>query len=249
MKRNQDNCSVSYERSKTIFIKDNLPIKQFGNLNAEIVEWNNRMYQKHPTPYQGLAGFIERARVRTVLKFTSIKPNDAVLEIGCEAGNLLFQCPKVKRIVGVDISSSALQDAYQLFKANNRSAEFIHIDAQLPLPFLKGEFSVIICSEVLEHVSDPRSVLENIYRISNAETRILITIPTEATKLFIKNVLRKLRIFNLLFPGIEENQSEWHLHAFSKNKLFSLNHDLFQIKKSTVVWLNHFVALMSLKSN
>ena len=207
------------------------------------------MYQKHPTPYQGIAGFIERARIKSVLKFTAIKPNDAVLEIGCEAGNLLFQCTNAKRIVGADISLNALQDACRLFKSNNRSAEFFHIDAQLPLPFLKGEFSVIICSEVLEHVPDPRSVLENIYRISNADTRILITIPTEVTKLFIKNVLRKLRIFHLLFPGIEENQSEWHIHTFSKNKLFSLNHDLFKISRSTLVWLNHFVALMRIKPN
>ena len=207
------------------------------------------MYQKHPTPYQGIAGFIERARVRTVFKFAHIKPDDTVLEIGCEAGNLLCHCPNAKRLVGVDISSSALKDAYRLFEKHKRLAEFYQMDAQITLPFKKGEFSVIICSEVLEHVNNPRSVLKNIYRISNADTRILITIPTEATKLFIKKILRKLKIFHLLFPGIEENQSEWHLHAFSKNKLISLNHDLFQIKRSTVVWFNHFVTLMNYKGS
>ncbi len=228
-------------------MNNNFAIKQFGELNAELVEWNNQMYHKHPTPYRGIAGLIEWARVRTVLKFAHIEPDDTVLEIGCEAGNLLAHCPNAKRIVGVDISSSALQDAYHLLKANNRPADFFQLDAQMPLPFSKGEFSVIICSEVLEHVNNPRNVLKNIYRISNADSRIIFSIPTEATKIFIKKVLRQLRIFHVLFPGIEEEQSEWHLHAFSKNKLLSLNHDLFQINKSTVVWFNHYIALMSLK--
>jgi 2-polyprenyl-3-methyl-5-hydroxy-6-metoxy-1,4-benzoquinol methylase len=225
-------------------MNNDFTIKQFGNVNAELVEWNNQMYHKHPTPYRGLAGFIERVRVKNVFKLARIEPNDTVLEIGCEAGNLLNHCPNAKRIVGVDISSIALQEAYRLFKANKRSAEFFQLDAQMPLPFSKGEFSVIICSEVLEHVRNPRNVLKNIYYISNADTRIIISIPTEAPKIFVKKALSQFGIFDILFPGIEKEQSEWHLHTFSKNKLQSLSHDLFQINKSTVIWFNHYITLM-----
>jgi ubiquinone/menaquinone biosynthesis C-methylase UbiE len=67
-----------------------------------------------------------------------------VLEIEGEAGNLLNHYPNAKRIVGVDLSSSTLQEAYRLYKANKRSAEFFQLDAQMPLPFSKGELSVII---------------------------------------------------------------------------------------------------------
>lgn len=228
-------------------MNNNFTIKQFGDLNGELAEWNNHMYHKHPTPYRGIAGLIEWDRVRTVLKFARIEADDTVLEIGCEAGNLLAQCPNAKRIVGVDISSSALQDAYRLFKAKNRSAEFLQLDAQMSLPFSKGEFSVIICSEVLEHVKNPRNVLRNIYHISTADTRIIISVPNEGAKMFVKKLLRQLRIFHILFPGIEEGQSEWHLHVFSKAKLLFLNHDLFEVKKSRVVWFNHYIALMSHK--
>ena len=58
------------------------------------------MYQMHPTPYSGLAGMIERARSRKVLEFAQINPDDAVLELGCEAGNLLINVPLCRRIVG-----------------------------------------------------------------------------------------------------------------------------------------------------
>jgi cyclopropane fatty-acyl-phospholipid synthase-like methyltransferase len=80
------------------------------------------MYHQHPTPYHGIAGFIEHSRVKTVYKFACVQPDDSVLEIGCEAGNLLYQCPKARRIVGADISSRALRDAHQLFKSNKGSA-------------------------------------------------------------------------------------------------------------------------------
>jgi 2-polyprenyl-3-methyl-5-hydroxy-6-metoxy-1,4-benzoquinol methylase len=225
-------------------MNNNVTLKQFGNLQADLVEWNNQMYHKHPTPYRGLAGFIEWARVKTVFKFARIEPDDTVLEIGCEAGNLLHCCPIATRVVGVDISSSALQEAYRLFKLNKRHAEFFHLDAQMPLPFRKGEFSVIICSEVLEHVRDPRSVVQNIYDSSTPDTRIIISIPTEAPKIFVKKLLNQCGIFNIFFPGIEKEQSEWHLQTFSKHKLQSISRDLLHIRKSTVVWLNHYVALM-----
>lgn len=223
-------------------------IEKVGDLNPELVEWNNNMYQRHPTPYRGIAGIIEWARIRTVFQMARIGLDDNVLEIGCEAGNLLFQCPDAQRIVGVDISSRALQDAYHLFEKNKRSVEFYQLDAQVSLPFSEGEFSVIICSEVLEHVKSPRDVLRNIHRISNAGTRIIISIPTEATKILIKRVLLRLKLFHLLFPGIEEMKSEWHLHTFSKHKLVSLNGDLFKIRRSSVVWFNHYVALMSVNN-
>lgn len=229
-------------------MNNNFKIKRSGNLNTDLVEWNNRMYHKHPTPYRGLAGFIESSRVKTVLKFAHIKPNDAVLEIGCEAGNLLIHCPEARRIVGVDISSAALQEACRLFDANKRTAEFFQLDAQMPLPFSKGEFDVIICSEVLEHVRDPINVLRNIYNISSPDVRIIISIPTEAPKIFVKKVLSRFGVFNIFFPGIEKDQSEWHIHAFSKKKLIALSKDLFQIDKSAAVLFNHYVTLMTLLS-
>ena len=51
-------------------------------------EWNDEMYKLYPTPYVGLAGFVERKRARTICSLADIKSTDAVLEIGCEAGEI-----------------------------------------------------------------------------------------------------------------------------------------------------------------
>jgi protoporphyrinogen oxidase len=58
-----------------------------GPIDQERAAWNDAMFAAHPTPYtRGLARRIELARVRTVLGLATVRPEDRVLEIGCEAG-------------------------------------------------------------------------------------------------------------------------------------------------------------------
>jgi 2-polyprenyl-3-methyl-5-hydroxy-6-metoxy-1,4-benzoquinol methylase len=215
--------------------------------NNDWVEWNNRMFEKHPTPYRGLAGFVEHHRVRAVCSLAQIKEEDSVLEIGCEAGNLLLSLPQCKRLVGFDISTKALAEAAAKFGSNRRPVEFFHGDATKDLPFNKNEFSVIICSEMLEHVSAPRAVLENIVKIASTSSRIVLTVPNERPILFIKKLLSKLRIFRLLLPTIEAEQSEWHLHRFSKLRLIEKSRSLFTIEKVRFVLGLRVIALARIK--
>lgn len=219
-----------------------MKIKQHGSPNPQLVDWNDRMYLKHPTPCSGITGVIGRSRLRTILNFAQIKSDDAVLEIGCESGNLLVKVPNARRIVGADISEIALENAVRLFENRGRFAEFLQLDAEQPLPFSRGEFDVIICSETLEHVQNPRAVLENIHRISTADTRIVISIPIEAPKVFIKKLLSTTGLLKVLFGSIEAGQSEWHLHVFSKKKLHDMTFGLFEVKRHKTLWPAHYVA-------
>ncbi len=218
-----------------------MKITKLENLNPELVSWNDRMYGEHPTPYRGVAGMIEKARLQAVLSFAACQASDRVLEVGCEGGNLLGSLPTVKRIVGADISGKALQDAQRLLNSQGRDAEFYQLDAQQSLPFACGEFDIILCSEMLEHVEDPRAVIENIFAIANQDTRIILSVPIETPKLVVKDFLSKMGLFNVLFPGIEEGQSEGHLHAFSVDKLLDLTHDLFEKQQQKSIWGIHYI--------
>ena len=91
---------------------------------------------QHPTPYYGLAGLVEKARLRAINKLADIQPNDSVLEIGCEAGNLMLSLPQASRMVGFDISQKALDVAEQSFQAAKRSAEFVFGNGEEPLPLI-----------------------------------------------------------------------------------------------------------------
>jgi len=222
-----------------------MKIIRTGDIDPSLAAWNDRMYKKHPTPYNGIAGLIEKARVRTVLKFAAIQETDAVLEIGCESGRLLMKVPKCRRLVGADISRAALEDAAELFGTRERRAEFFQVDAQQQLPFQQGEFNVIICSETLEHVEDPVAVLKHIHSICEPRTRIAVSVPIQAFKERAVLILKAAGVFRFLFPGIEEEQSEWHLHTFSKERLSALAGDLFVLEKSTSLLLYHYIALMT----
>ena len=113
------------------------------------------------------------------------------------------------------------------------------------LTFAPGEFDVIIISEMLEHVDDPRAVLQQVHAICTPATRLVITVPNERPKLVIKDVLRALRLFDLLFPGIEEGQSEWHLQQFSKPLIRETVKGLFTVQSISSVWGAHYAAKLT----
>ena len=206
------------------------------------------MYRAHPTPYtQGVAGIIQKARVKAVMKHGRILPSDSVLELGCEGGHLLVECPPARRLVGADISLEALADARSTFSTRGRVGDFIQVDALEPLPFQRGEFDVIICSEMLEHVSDPRKALMNIREICAPATRVVLTVPIEAPKIKIKSILQSVGLLKVLFPGIEVGQSEWHLQAFSRAMLLEMASDGFAFESGNYVWGAHYVALFSVR--
>jgi 2-polyprenyl-3-methyl-5-hydroxy-6-metoxy-1,4-benzoquinol methylase len=205
-------------------------------------EWNDEMYKRHATPYSGIAGFIERQRIKRILNMAKVSPSDTLLEVGCESGNLLTNFPPCRRVVGFDISEFALQDANLLFARLGKKAEFVQGDASAPLPFQQGDFSVVVCSEMLEHVPDPRKCLENILGICNKETKIILTVPNEKPKLVIKSILKYLRVFDMLFPNIEENQSEWHLQSFDAAQLRAICEGLADIVTIESVMGLHFLA-------
>ncbi len=218
-------------------------------MDKELAQWNDRMYEKHPTPYYGLAGYVERARLRAIHRLANIKPQDRVLELGCEAGNLLMSLPEHERTVGFDISARALNKARKTFNHAGRDALFVHGDAMEPLPFEKGEFSVIICSEMLEHVTKPRLALEQIHKIATPYTRVILTVPYEKPKLILKKLLTSTGLLRVILPGIEEGLSEWHLQEFSLAKLLGEIDGLFEpIVAKTLLGLHVIASVRKIQS-
>jgi trans-aconitate methyltransferase len=93
-------------------------------------------------------------------------PKEEILtavDIGCgEGSNLLYlqgRFPKAK-LFGLDISSTAIE------RAKHRiDASFTVLDIEKDPPSQK--FDMIICSDVLEHVTDDVAAIKNIYRAAD----------------------------------------------------------------------------------
>ncbi len=219
-----------------------MSIPRLGPVDTARAAWNDEMYGAHPTPYaSGIARWIELARVREVARLAAITAADAVLEVGCESGTLLASLPTARRLVGADISLRALGDARARFAALGRPVELYQVDAERGLPFERGEFDVIVCSEMLEHVRDPGAVAAHIRTICAADTRVVLSVPIEAPKVRAKRILDRLGLLRLLAPGVEPGQSEWHEHAFSPRMLDDLVRGSFRTVARRHVWAAHYV--------
>lgn len=101
-----------------------------------------------------------------------LQPGDTLLDLGCGEGRHAITAYMLEAIhsVGIDLSLKDLKTTRE------RHAEFrdeaamdrvlnISVANGARLPFADGQFDKVICSEVLEHIPDYRSVLQEIHRV------------------------------------------------------------------------------------
>jgi methionine biosynthesis protein MetW len=96
-----------------------------------------------------------------------------VLDVGCGDGRTcgLWLRDHAAEYVGVDISELAIREA----RAAGLDARLIQ-DAT-DLPFADGQFDVVVCVEVLEHVFLPHRVAVEILRVLRPGGVCLVTVP------------------------------------------------------------------------
>jgi 2-polyprenyl-6-hydroxyphenyl methylase/3-demethylubiquinone-9 3-methyltransferase len=90
-----------------------------------------------------------------------------VLEVGCGGGLIAHELAQRQAlIVGIDPSPNALEVAREKVRASGlgQNAYFEQGYAE-SLPYADGSFSVIVCLDVLEHVSDLQATLKEIARV------------------------------------------------------------------------------------
>jgi 2-polyprenyl-3-methyl-5-hydroxy-6-metoxy-1,4-benzoquinol methylase len=205
----------------------------------QFTQWNEVMAQKYdPEAYHLRSNFlirwIERRRVKTILRFLDAGPHDAVLEIGCGAGNVLEQIPS-DRLHGIDLSTFLLK------KSQNRLA---HCRAKLSqadggqLPFANGQFRRLVCTEVLEHVPNPRQFISEMARVATANAIMVISVPNEVWINRVKGVIRALGLNRWLLQGSDDAYKspdkmtdEWHLHDFDLALLQKVSKDILIIRQ------------------
>ena len=90
-----------------------------------------------------------------------------VLEVGCGGGLIAHELAQRQAlIIGIDPSPNALEVAREKVRTSGlgQNAYFEQGYAE-SLPYADGSFSVIVCLDVLEHVSDLQATLKEIARV------------------------------------------------------------------------------------
>ena len=147
-------------------------------------------------------------KLRVVTSLIPISPKK-ILDVGCASGWFLSKLASVfpkAQCFGIDIYDKAIQHGHKLYP----SITFQSADAHT-IPFKDKSFDLVICTEVLEHVDDPKSVLLEIKRVLNKDSFAIIELdsgsPLFSTAWFIWKKFK---------GGVWTHA---HLHSFTPKKL------------------------------
>jgi 2-polyprenyl-3-methyl-5-hydroxy-6-metoxy-1,4-benzoquinol methylase len=165
--------------------------KEFYEKQAQEENHQQLIYEK------GLGGskwdlWWHQARMINIMKLLG-STDGSFLEVGCAEGLYVRFYSEIhdstETVVGLDLASNYIKKA----KERCPSALWVVGDVQ-NLPFRKGCFEIVLCTEVLEHLPNPRIGFHEICRVSRK--LILVTVPGYHSLLFY--IARDLRLSSLL---------------------------------------------------
>ena len=109
--------------------------------------------------------------VHHILGGITLKPDSRVLDVGCGTGNntLLLQAATSSRLIGLDISRGMLQKARQ----KTDRIQLVQSPAE-SIPFADESFRLVYMTEVLHHIRDTGSALQELHRILEPDGSICI---------------------------------------------------------------------------
>jgi 2-polyprenyl-3-methyl-5-hydroxy-6-metoxy-1,4-benzoquinol methylase len=110
----------------------------------------------------------------------------SILEIGCGEGSLgaLVKQRQKCRYVGVEIDRDAAA------VAGPRLDDVYCGDVNEIMEILEEHFDVIVCSEIVEHIEDPWSLLMGLRRVCRPGGRIVMSVPNVANATVVADLLQ-----------------------------------------------------------
>lgn len=162
-------------------------------------KWGMKYFNKECNPH--LVGLIDGEDNREM----------QVLEIGCDCGATLLEIgnrfPNAK-LYGYEINQKAAEIAGYAVKVQVGNIE------ERNLPFEKQFFDYIILGDVLEHLRQPKKVLEYLYEFLRKDGELLISVPNLQHISVVKELLRGN--FTYTRTGLLD---ETHIHFFTMKEI------------------------------
>jgi 2-polyprenyl-6-hydroxyphenyl methylase/3-demethylubiquinone-9 3-methyltransferase len=131
-----------------------------------------------------------------------------VIDIGCGGGILTESMAKLgAHVTGIDMSNAALQVAKLHLLESKLDVEYLLTTAEAMASERPGQYDVVTCLEMLEHVPDPMQVIAACARLVKPTGHVFFSTINRTTKAYLFAIIGAEYILRLL-PK--------HTHDFAK---------------------------------
>lgn len=176
--------------------------------HTDIIEQVPTNYYQWGVEHNLLQRLWHMNKLNVVLGLIASSPGK-ILDVGCASGWFLSKVAQVfpkAQCYGIDIYDKAVAYGKKLYPG----ISFQKADAHT-MPFKTSTFDLVICTEVLEHVNDPKSALLEIKRVLKKDGFAIIELDSGSILFTITWFL-----WQRFRGGVWEHA---HLHSFTVKKL------------------------------
>ncbi len=170
---------------------------------------------------------IEGIRLRIIRDFVGDADGLRVLEIGSGGGHVLAMF-RSSKLTAVDVSRRFLDIARRRLAGCDVAFRLGEVQ-RLGLP--EGSFDRIICTEVLEHASDPEAILAEAARLLAPGGRAVVTVPNDPLILRLKRIVRCTPVGWLVGDRIEWGGDRYHVHRWTPDEFEAVLRRFFRVER------------------
>jgi 2-polyprenyl-3-methyl-5-hydroxy-6-metoxy-1,4-benzoquinol methylase len=203
---------------------------------GEVERLNDQLAREHPindyyaqSPW--FIRFIQDQRLSLIRKWVGTEPGLRILEVGAGGGHVLKLFPKGK-LTAVDVSDVYLETA----RRNLAGYDVTFLKGQVEtLDLPPGEFDRIICTEVLEHTTNPGEILAALKRLLSPRGKAVITVPIDPVIDTAKQVIRRTPVGWVLGNRVNWGGDHYHLQKWWPWQFRKLLEQHFTVDESRIV--------------
>ena len=129
----------------------------------------------HHTMYDKITDLKRLNFVVSSVKSEKPVTDTKILDVGCGNGHISMYLGEIGyQVSGIDVSEDTIEKARKLNHLDNVSFSVVDAeDVQLPAK----EYDAIVCSEVLEHLDQPSTLLTVLHQALKDDGKLIVTVP------------------------------------------------------------------------